>query len=161
MKIAAEIQARLAFLVRVIEKEIEHLDYADQQVFSSSFNRASIENLAHTPEYALKIEAFSSRFGRLQDTLGDKLLPALLTALGEFPKALLVNLDKAEKYGWLTSAEQWIALRQLRNRMIHEYIDDPDIFYSALVAAHNNLSLIKDFAGYLNKQVAELLSEES
>ncbi|MBU2569389.1 MAG: hypothetical protein KJ725_05005 [Gammaproteobacteria bacterium] len=161
MKIAAEIQARLAFLVRVVEKEIEHLDYADQQVFSSSFNRTSIENLAQTPEYALKIEAFSSRFCRLQDTLGDKLLPALLAALGEFPKALLVNLDKAEKYGWLTSAEQWIALRQLRNRMIHEYIDDPDIFYSALVAAHNNLSLIKDFAGYLNKQVAELLSEES
>lgn len=89
------------------------------------------------------------------------MLPALLAALGEFPKALLINLDKAEKYGWLTSAEQWIALRQLRNKMIHEYIDDPDIFYSALVAAHNNLSLIKDFAGHLNKQVAELLSEES
>lgn len=55
MKIAAEIQARLAFLVRVIEKEIEHLDYADQHVFSSTFNKTSIENLAHTPELAFKI----------------------------------------------------------------------------------------------------------
>lgn len=158
MKIADETQARLAFLVRVIEKEIEHLDYADQQVFSSTFNRSSIEILAHTPELALRIEAFSSRFCRLQDTLGDKLLPSLLMALGESANALLNNLDKAEKYGWLSSAEQWIALRQLRNKMIHEYIEDPDIFYSALITAHNNLSLLKDFADYLTQQVAELLS---
>jgi len=158
MKIAAEIQARLAFLVRVVEKEIEHLDYADQQVFSSTFNRTSIENLGHTPELALRIEAFSSRFCRLQDTLGDKLLPSLLMALGESASALLMNLDKAEKYGWLTSAEQWIALRQLRNKMIHEYIEDTDIFYSALLTAHNNLNLLNDFAAHLTQQVAELLS---
>ena len=113
MKMPADIQARLAFLVRVVEKEIEHLDYADKEVFSSMFNKVSIENLNHNPELALKIEAFSSRFCRFQDTLGDKLLPALLMALGESPKALLINLDKAEKYGWLTSTEQWMALRQL------------------------------------------------
>lgn len=158
MKMAADTQARLAFLVRVVKKEIEHLDYADQQVFSSTFNRSGIENLEDTPELALKIEAFSSRFCRLQDTVGDKLLPSLLMALGEPANALLINLDKAEKYGWLTSAEQWIALRQLRNKMIHEYIEDPDIFYSALLTAHNNLSLLKDFADHLTQQVAELLS---
>ena len=158
MKVAADTQARLAFLVRVVKKEIEHLDYADQHVFSSTFNRSSIENLEDTPELALKIEAFSSRFCRLQDTVGDKLLPSLLMALGEPANALLVNLDKAEKYYWLTSAEQWIALRQLRNKMIHEYIEDPDIFYSALLTAHNNLSLLKDFADHLTQQVAELLN---
>jgi len=37
----------------------------------------------HTPELAEQVEAFVSRFGRLQDNLGDKLLPELLTALGE------------------------------------------------------------------------------
>ena len=158
MKISTEIRARLAFLVRVVEKEIQHLDYADQQVFSSAFDMASLENLDHKPELALKIEAFSSRFCRLQDTLGDKLLPLLLTALGESPKALLVNLDKAEKYGWLASTEQWIALRQLRNKMIHEDIENPDIWYSALITAHKNISLLKDFSGRLNKQVAELSS---
>lgn len=157
MKIPAETQARLAFLVRVVQKEIEHLEYADQQVFSSSFNRSNLENMENLPELALKIEAFSSRFCRLQDTLGDKLLPSLLLALGETANALLMNLDKAEKYGWLTSVEQWISLRQLRNKMIHEYIEDPGIFYSALLTAHDNLSLLKDFADHLSKQVAELL----
>ena len=41
----------------------------------------------------MKVEAFVSRFCRLQDTLGDKLLPALLKALGEPDRALLINLE--------------------------------------------------------------------
>jgi len=41
--------------------------------------------------------------------------------------------------------------------MIHEYIEDSDILYSALLTAHNNLSLLKDFSAHLNRQIAELL----
>lgn len=34
MNLSPETQARLAFLVRVVDKEIKHLDYADSQTFS-------------------------------------------------------------------------------------------------------------------------------
>jgi len=112
-------QERLRFLSRVIDKEIKHLEYTDNQVFDGQLTYEAIGNLDKTPELAMKVEAFVSRFCRLQDTLGDKLLPALLKALGEPDRALLINLEKAEKYGWLGSSEQWIALRQLRNQMIH------------------------------------------
>lgn len=156
MNLAPETQARLAFLVRVVDKEIKHLDYADSQAFSPSLSLKAVEGLDENPELALRLEAFTSRFCRLQDTLGDKLLPALLDALGEPVKALLINLDKAEKYGWLESGEEWLSLRQLRNKMIHEYIEDADILHSSLVTAHERLDVLKKFAGNLTSQVQQL-----
>jgi uncharacterized protein with HEPN domain len=153
MNMAAATQERLAFLVRVVDKEIKHLDYADRQVFNQPLEFWQIQTLEQNPDLALKIEAFTSRFCRLQDTLGDKLLPALLKALGESEQALLINLNKAEKYGWLSSAEAWIQLRQLRNQMIHEYIEDPQILYNALVVAHDHLNTLKHFANQLMNQI--------
>lgn len=149
-----EMRERLAFLTRVVEKEIRHLDYADNQVFSDSLTFEEIEKLDANPELALRIEAFTSRFCRLQDTLGDKLLPALLKALGEPDRALLINLDKAEKYGWLDSAEQWIALRQLRNQMIHEYIEEAQTLFDALTTAHANVLTLRRFAESLARQAS-------
>lgn len=153
MNMAAATQERLAFLVRVVDKEIKHLDYADRQVFNPPLEFGQIQTLEQNPDLALKIEAFTSRFCRLQDTLGDKLLPALLKALGESEQALLINLNKAEKYGWLSSAEAWIQLWQLRNQMIHEYIEDPQILYNALVVAHDHLNTLKHFANQLMNQI--------
>jgi uncharacterized protein with HEPN domain len=153
MNMAAATQERLAFLVRVVDKEIKHLDYADRQVFNQPLEFGQIQTLEQNPDLALKIEAFTSRFCRLQDTLGDKLLPALLKALGESEQALLINLNKAEKYGWLSSAEAWIQLRQLRNQMIHEYIEDSQILYNALVVAHDHLNTLRHFANQLMNQI--------
>lgn len=158
MNLYPESQERLRFLSRVVDKEIKHLEYADHQVFGGLLTYDAVENLDKTPELAMKVEAFVSRFCRLQDTLGDKLLPALLKALGEPDRALLINLEKAEKYGWLASSEQWIALRQLRNQMIHEYIEDTQTLFDALTTAHSNKAVLEHFADKLGEQVSDLLS---
>lgn len=159
MNLPTGIPERLRFLRRVIDKEIKHLEYADKQVFNGLLTYETVENLDNTPELAMKVEAFVSRFCRLQDTLGDKLLPALLKVLGEPDRALLINLEKAEKYGWLGSSEQWIALRQLRNQMIHEYIEDTQTLFDALSTAHIHKTVLEQFAEMLEKQVRELLEE--
>lgn len=159
MNLSPGFQERLRFLSRVVDKEIKHLVYADNQVFDGQLTYEAVEGLDKTPELAMKVEAFVSRFCRLQDTLGDKLLPALLKALGEPDRALLINLEKAEKYGWLGSSEQWIALRQLRNQMIHEYIEDTQTLFDALTTAHIHKAVLEQFAGKLGKQVRELLAE--
>jgi uncharacterized protein with HEPN domain len=157
VKVSPEIQERLRFLSRVVNKEIKHLDYAANQVFGGQLTYEAVKALDTTPDLAMKIEAFTSRFCRLQDTLGDKLLPAMLKALGEPDRALLINLEKAEKYGWLESSEQWIALRQIRNQMIHEYIENAQTLHDALTTAHANLKTLELFAARLNNYVAELL----
>ena len=77
------------------------------------------------------------RFGRLQDTVGDKFLPALLAALDETPGSAINNLDGAERLGWVDSADTWMAMRRLRNQVIHEYVEDPALLTSALETAHH------------------------
>jgi len=85
---------------------------------------------------AERLDAFVSRFGRLQDTVGDKLLPALLNALGESSGPALDNLDQAEKFGLIDSSDNWMEIRRLRNQMVHEYIEDLAVLSSALRSGH-------------------------
>lgn len=81
------------------------------------------------------LDAFVSRYSRLQDTLGDKLLPALLQTSLEKTGAQLDNLLRAEKLNWIESTESWIELRELRNRMVHEYMETVDVLLEALQQA--------------------------
>jgi hypothetical protein len=69
VKAPPEIQERLKFLSRVVNKEIKHLDYAASQAFGGSLTYEAVEALDSTPDLAMKVEAFTSRFCRLQDTL--------------------------------------------------------------------------------------------
>jgi len=127
---------RLAFLQRVVTKEIKHLNYSSMQVFKEPLTIERVASLATDEDLAEKVEAFTSRFSRLQDTVGDKLLPTWLTwlnALGEQTGAAIDNLDKAEKLGVLASADQWLEIRQLRNQI---YIEAIEVLTNALQAAH-------------------------
>ena len=92
--------------------------------------------LAANPDLAERVDAFVARFGRLQDTLAGGLLPRLLEAMLEPVGSTLDNLYRAERLGWVRSASDWAELRLLRNRMIHEYVEDPAELADALQAAH-------------------------
>jgi len=144
---------RLGFLCRVVKKEIQHLQYSAGKVFKDGFTEERARQIANDEEFAEQVEAFTSRFCRLQDTIGDKLLPAWLDMLGEKKGVAIDNLDKAESIGVLPSAEQWLELRQLRNQMIHEYIEDLAILTDALQTAYQHLSFIVDVAESIIKDL--------
>lgn len=127
---------RLLFLVRVVRKESAHLKLTDNRLFASSFTLEDVARLDSDPALAERVEAFVGRFGRLQDTLGDKLLPSILMALGEHTGPFVDNLNRAERLGWIDSVDDWMTMRQLRNQMVHEYIEDPIILINALNAGH-------------------------
>ena len=109
------------------------------------------------PILAERIDAFVSRFGRLQDTVGDKLLPTLLSALAETPGAAIDNLDKAEKLGLLVSADEWMVMRRLRNQMVHEYIEDLTVLSSALRSGHAFVPALVNGASRCVAEVERLL----
>lgn len=127
---------RIAFLARVVQKECEYLAQTDALLFAQAFTAERARQLPHTPELAERVDAFVGRFGRLQDSLGDKFLPQLLAALGERTGAVVDNLDRAERLGWVESVDQWMDLRRLRNQMVHEYVEDPLVLATALSTAH-------------------------
>ncbi len=149
---AAQIQ-RLRFLARVVQRERKHLLATDRRVFAQAFTTERAVALDADIEQAERVEAFASRFARLQDTLGDKLIPALLRALGESVGAAIDNLDRAERLGWLASADQWLVVRRLRNQMVHEYIEDPAILASALQAAHEQVPMLVTAAAALLAEI--------
>lgn len=153
MTLDTKAQARLQFLVRVVGKESRHLATTDQRLFKSLFTRDVALRLEADPDLAERVEAFVGRFGRLQDTVGDKLLPALLAALGEHVGAAMDNLDRAERLGLIGSADDWLAMRNLRNQMVHEYVEDPDVLSSALQSGHDFVASMIEAANRMTTEV--------
>jgi hypothetical protein len=125
---------RLVFLCRIVRKEIAHLEITFGRLFPGGqpLMPAQVQALLETPELSERLDAFVARFSRLQDTVGDKLLPALLVLSGESIGPSLDCLNKAEKFGWLESVDEWVGYRALRNQMLHEYIEDVHVLTNAL-----------------------------
>lgn len=146
--------ARLRFLARVVGKECRHLETTDGRLFGVPMTPGRAESLADDPDLAERVEAFVGRFGRLQDTLADKLLPALLPALGEPVATQIDNLDRAEKLGWVGSADQWMTIRQLRNQMVHEYMEDVALLADALQSGHDFVQTLLRTANAMTGQLA-------
>lgn len=136
MTLPLELASRLRFLSRVVSKECRHLALTDQRLFAGEGALAQVGQIDENPDLAERVEAFVGRFGRLQDTLGDKLLSALLSALGERLSSAIDNLDRAERLGLIESADEWMAMRALRNQMVHEYVEDGAVLMGALRSGH-------------------------
>lgn len=117
------------------EREAAHLRYTYRTLYSEPIDQAWVEKLGQREDLAEKIDAFVGRFGRLQDHIGEKLLPAFSRLLGEQPKSLLDVLAYAERMTWVDNAEEFIGARRLRNLLVHEYMIEPVLFLEALTAA--------------------------
>lgn len=117
-------------------KEAEHLRYSQSTLFAQPIDLAWVQSLASQPVLAEKVEAFVSRFGRLQDHISGKLLPRYAALVGEPAKTQLDTLAFAERMGLLSNADAYIAARGLRNALVHEYMHDPQVFLENLLAAN-------------------------
>ncbi len=148
---------RLEFLCRVTQKEIKHLLDTDRRLFADLFTIEMAKNVEADPVLAERLDAFVSRFGRLQDNLADKLLPQLLIALAEKPGPAIDNLNLAERWGWVQSAEAWLLMRKLRNQMVHEYIEDIGLLTSALQTGHAHVPHLVHAAEQMVAQAQKIL----
>ena len=122
-------------LIKVTEKEARYLTRTANRLNELNINLSWVESLDNNDLHSEMLDAFVSRYGRLQDTLGDKLLPAMLRGSLEKTGSQLDNLLRAEKLGWIESTQIWIEMRELRNRLVHEYIESPSDLLSALQQA--------------------------
>ena len=95
-----------------------------------------MQALDEAPDLAESIDAFCARFGRLQDSLGDKLLPRALTAQQERVGGFLDNLQTAQRLGWISDTVDFVASRKLRNRLVHDYSQDLEALAALLDEAH-------------------------
>ncbi|HDR52783.1 MAG TPA: hypothetical protein ENN90_14390 [Mariniphaga anaerophila] len=75
------------------------------------------------PEELSFFDQLIFRFSKLQDSMGGKLFPAILENLGEEIKGLpfIDRLTKLEELDIISSADDWMLLRETRNTVTHEY----------------------------------------
>ena len=153
MKIEPPERARLNQLADTAGRELEHLQITTGRLFAVPFTADELEERCRDVDFAERMDAFVARFGRLQDLLGDKLLPAWLRAMQEPPSTVMEMLDRAEKLGLLRSADEWVALRKLRNRMVHEYLWRYADLHGALMAARDGVEALSYAAQRLTAKV--------
>ena len=142
---------RLILLLDISEIEGRHLLGTTRRLFSTDVDAAWVERLEGDPETAERVDAFGARFSRMQDTIGDKLVPEMRRQMLETPGAALDNLNRMEKLGLVTSVVDWVEARNLRNRLIHEYMRDSEEFAKALNRAHELVSLLVHTYNNLNQ----------
>jgi hypothetical protein len=125
--------ARIA--LELAKREAAHLRYTHRTLYAQPIDLDWVMSLAEREDLAEKIDAFVGRFGRLQDHIGEKLLPAFSRLVGGQPKSLLDVVVFAERMGWVENAEEFIGARKLRNLLVHEYMTEPGLFLEALMQA--------------------------
>ena len=153
MNLPADRRARLQHLVKAALATCAHLPSTDRGIFALPFTARRASDLDRDAALAERVDAFVARFSRLQDLLGDKLLPELMSALGEPERAMIDNLDHAERLGWIASADDWVRVRRLRNQMVHEYIGDPALLADALQRGHDFVPVLAAAAEALAMEV--------
>lgn len=139
-------------VLELAKKEVSHLAYTHRTLFAQPLNLEWVKSLEKREDLAEKIDAFVGRFGRLQDHIGEKLIPRFSALLGGTPKSLLDNLAYAEKIGWIENAEDFVGTRKLRNLLVHEYMVDAELFLQSLQAADEATHLLIDVVTKITQQ---------
>ena len=142
---------RLRHLLEVAAAEERNLLATGERLFRNGTAHDIARAADDDPVIGERIEAFVARFSRLQDMLGDKILPLTLRMSGEDALPMIGNLDRAERYAWLDSADGWLRVRKLRNRMVHEYVNDPADLAAALGDIHAAVPSLSRFLTNLKR----------
>ncbi len=137
-------------------KEVAHLRYTHQTLFRQDITAQWVVALAVDQEMAEKVDAFVGRFARLQDHIGEKLIPRFAALLGESPKAMLDVLAFAEKMQWLDSSAEFVGARKLRNLLVHEYMSDAGLFLDSLLNARDATPMLFKVVSCIDEKAKEL-----
>jgi len=89
-------------------------------------------------------DQFIFRFTKLQDCMGNKLFKYILESLAENTRelSLIDTLAKAEQLNIIESAETWLNLRLIRNKLSHEYPFNREEIVADLNELHYNYHIL-------------------
>ena len=135
MKERDELISHLRRVLHLVAREDEHLLAVRERLFGNTVGAvdgAWVNRLVQDPIGIDRLESFVGKFTRMQDTIMDKLVPRFLRFVGEPVGTAIDNLNRMERLGFIESADDWIELRYLRNRLVHEYMENAEEMADAL-----------------------------
>jgi hypothetical protein len=111
-----------------------------------SFERSLVKcrDLDFSPPISFETEesldALSSKFSRVSDIFTQKVLKTFIFVLREDAPTFLDRMNLCEKLGIIPSAEEIIAIRDLRNIIAHEYLSENLLeIYTEIIQLSDNL----------------------
>ncbi len=112
-------------LKRLLKEEITVLSRSSDLLRYSLDRSQKIElstDMSHQ-EYEI-LDSFSSRFMRMYEVLTNQLLRTVLQVLAEHRDTWIDNMNQAEKMGFISSRKEMNEIRELRNMVAHEYLQE-------------------------------------
>lgn len=103
------------------------------------------------------IDQLIFRFSKLQDSMGNKLFPAILQNLGEDTtgKPFIDLLIRLEELDLIDNHKEWLRLRETRNTVTHEYPFHSEEIIEGLNVLHEDVKVISDIWNHLKKYAQE------
>jgi len=128
----------------------------------SKYQNLSDEQIEH-------IDQLVYRFQKLQDDMGSKLFKSVVANLGEtdvFNKPVLDILNIMKKYGVISDDTHWQSMREIRNSLAHEYLDNLNhdrelLNYLFETKSLELIQILKDILDYIKIHIYSNLSEET
>lgn len=113
---------KLLFFLEEEHRNIQHLIRA-MQALSERFPLDNHFFINMTNENIDILDRFIFRFTKTVDSMGRRLFPEILNVLGEREEDMFFRdiLNRLERIGILTNAEDWNTYRERRNSLTHEY----------------------------------------
>jgi hypothetical protein len=112
-----EPNTRIKQILSVLEKEDILLQEVTKRLFNQSeLSPTWLHKTLNTPEGTDRLESFTSKFSRMQNTFTDKLLPLFLRLFGEVPATAIDNLHRLEQLKLINNADAWVDMRLLRDQ---------------------------------------------
>jgi len=91
----------------------------------------------------------------------NRLFPRLLALVGQQGKSLIDRLNQIERLGLLEDAQAWLAWRNLRNRLVHEYVETPEDFVDSLRIARDYSAALGEVVALINEWLRNLGIDET
>lgn len=138
-----------------------HAQALQEALHDMQLRALSVDDYQHlNKEDRRLLDQFAYRYTRLQDDMGARLIPAVLKALGEDigPMSAIDRFGRLEQLGWLASADDWLALRQVRNQFSHDYPDSTYERYERLQAATQAAYQLLATLEHFHRRLATLAS---
>lgn len=142
--------------LQLCEIHNERMQYAYHKVMhyfplnTTSYKELSKDDLSYFDQLIF-------RFSKLQDSMGNRLFPALLKSLGEDIRGLpfIDRLTTLEKLQLLDDHKQWLQLRETRNTVTHEYPFITDEIIEGLNTLSEDAVVISDIYNSLKTYCQE------
>ena len=103
--------------INILTKALVHLDFSYSKCIAIKSEQFTTDELEH-------LEAFASRFSRVVDIYIKKVVRTILEIIKESQPTFLDAMHLCEKIGIIKSTEIIDRSRDLRNEIVHEYIDE-------------------------------------